>query len=380
MAHWDTAKGAWRIQADATRPEDDKRRRVVRLVKQPNTDAGRRAAEAEETRLRDRVADDLEGPRADLFSAVARAWHRRARGPRGAWSPNTRRVVGDALEGVILPDLGEYRADEITPGRIEDFYAHLERRYQPSTVQRYHRIVARIYADLERRGEIRADRNPMRRVGPPGGKAPERDIPTPEELGRILAEVADRSPAVGVFLEVAAATGIRRGSMLALRWRHIDLEAGVIRVSKSLAIDENGAYVEKGTKSGARFAVALRGRALESLREHRRRAVESALAVGATARLDDLYVFSSDGGESPFSAGHPSHIFRHACRAVNLEGYHLHDLRHLAASSMLRAGVPVGTVAERLGCTEANVLRTYSHYLPSDADERAAEVMARVLG
>lgn len=56
----------------------------------------------------------------------------------------------------------------------------------------------------------------------------------------------------------------------------------------------------------------------------------------------------------------------------------LHDLRHVAASQMLMAGVPVSVVAERLGCTEADVLRTYRHFIPG-SDQQAAELMDRLL-
>ena len=55
----------------------------------------------------------------------------------------------------------------------------------------------------------------------------------------------------------------------------------------------------------------------------------------------------------------------------------LHDLRHTAASQMLMAGVPISMVAERLGCTEDNILRTYRHFIPG-SDQGAAELMDRL--
>jgi len=56
----------------------------------------------------------------------------------------------------------------------------------------------------------------------------------------------------------------------------------------------------------------------------------------------------------------------------------LHDLRHTAASQMLMAGVPISVVAERLGCTEGNILGTYRHYIPG-SDHQAADLMDRLL-
>jgi hypothetical protein len=48
------------------------------------------------------------------------------------------------------------------------------------------------------------------------------------------------------------------------------------------------------------------------------------------------------------------------------------------ASQMLMAGVPTSVVAERLGCSEVNILRTYRHYIPG-SDQQAAELMDRLL-
>ena len=45
---------------------------------------------------------------------------------------------------------------------------------------------------------------------------------------------------------------------------------------------------------------------------------------------------------------------------------------------MLMAGIPISIVAERLGCTEANILRTYRHFIPG-SDQEAAELMDRML-
>ncbi len=42
------------------------------------------------------------------------------------------------------------------------------------------------------------------------------------------------------------------------------------------------------------------------------------------------------------------------------------------------AGVPISVVAERLGCTEGNILGTYRHFIPG-SDHQAAELMDRLL-
>jgi integrase len=58
-------------------------------------------------------------------------------------------------------------------------------------------------------------------------------------------------------------------------------------------------------------------------------------------------------------------------RKAGIEGVSLHSLRHTHASELLSSGVPIATVAKRLGHANANVtLSIYAHAI--EADERAA--------
>ena len=54
-----------------------------------------------------------------------------------------------------------------------------------------------------------------------------------------------------------------------------------------------------------------------------------------------------------------------------------HDLRHTHASQLLKAGVPVKVVSERLGHAAASItLGVYSHVLPDMQAEAVAEIDA----
>jgi integrase len=79
-----------------------------------------------------------------------------------------------------------------------------------------------------------------------------------------------------------------------------------------------------------------------------------------------------------WSLAWPSHAWQRYSKKAGVPPVRLHDLRHTAASQMLMAGVPISVVAERLGCTEGNILRTYRHFIPG-SDQGAAELMDRLL-
>jgi len=73
----------------------------------------------------------------------------------------------------------------------------------------------------------------------------------------------------------------------------------------------------------------------------------------------------------PQSGAPPSIVLPHA---------RLHDLRHVHATILLLAGVPVHVVADRLGHADASItLRVYAHVLHDDA-ARVADVFAQALG
>ena len=247
--------------------------------------------------------------------------------------------------------------------------------YSGSAMRRWHGMVRAIFTDAERLGLI--VRSPMGRVRAAGGAAPERmSIPEPADIRRVIDAAA--SPDAALFFQLAASTGARRGTLVALRWRDVDLAAGTITFRYAVTVGDDGPVI-KGTKANRPYAVHLTAQAATDLRAAYARAGESALGLGLAGGLADLFVFSADGGHKHWSVEYPSHAWRIACARAGLEGCRLHDLRHFSATQLLGSGVPYRVVAERLGCTEANVMKTYSHWVPSGEDARAAQVIGDAL-
>ncbi|MGO9596558.1 MAG: tyrosine-type recombinase/integrase, partial [Isosphaeraceae bacterium] len=87
----------------------------------------------------------------------------------------------------------------------------------------------------------------------------------------------------------------------------------------------------------------------------------------------------SPDGSVPWRPNRVTHAFIHLCNEVDVSGVRLHDLRHFAATRLLAAGVPVNTVAGRLGHANASTtLNVYGHFLES-SDESAALVLSSLL-
>lgn len=392
MPRWDEKRQVWRISAELG-VVNGKRKRAVQNFKAPHTAAGRRQAINAEIKHRAATLAKLEartpGSTADAgtFAKVAHDWIERN---RYTWSPKTVAEREGALRREILPALGETRLEDVTPVQIETLYAQWQARFSPSTIRGWHSLIRTIFRDAERL-DILTGRNPMRRVKTPGGRSPERTPPLPADIWTVVKAAA--SPAVATYVELAAATGIRRGSLVALRWRDIDLDTGRLTIAHAVTIGPDGKPVLKGTKADRPYVVTIAGPTLVTLRKHHTRAAETALSLGLK-RLEDLFVFSRDGGRTHWNPHYPSHAWLRACRKAGLRppptkgattakrdtsGIRLHDLRHFTASRLLNESLSLRAVADRLGCTEANVIRTYSHHVPSAQDAYAAQIMADVL-
>jgi integrase len=370
MARWDAPRGTWRLTWEVSR-KGEPRRRASRSFAAPHNERGRKLAEREEARL----AGDAAAARAaawagaddgSTFGAFAAGWI--ARGTD--WKPRTVRTHTDVLRDHVLPTLGAKRLRDITPVDIENMFAawadlpgRTTEHISPATRARWVRIVRTIFADAIRLGAL--DRDPMVRVRRVSGKAPEKAIPSPTEVTEIIE--AARTPAMRLYFQIAAGTGARSDSVRNLRWRDVDLDDGTLFFGI--------------TKEDKPYVVAIDDRLVAELRAARHRARETAMAAGTPGGFADRYVFSDDAhGRKPFTAGAASHAFRAVRTDLGLNpGITLHSLRHFHATRLLSASVPARDVADRLGCTENNVIRTYSHRVKSGNDRRSAQIIADLL-
>jgi integrase len=158
---------------------------------------------------------------------------------------------------------------------------------------------------------------------------------------------------------VALATGMRRGEILALRWKNVDLDAGVVRVVGSLEQTKAGIRF-KSTKSEKARAVPLPKFALEELRRWKREQAERLLKLGVRLSGETLVCAREDGkAKQPESL---THEFTYLVGRAGIPRVRFHDLRHSHATQLLANGVHPKIVQERLGHSTISVtMDLYSH-------------------
>jgi integrase len=381
--------GAWRLKVNAGRdPVTGKRREVYETVKAPDNRAGAKLADARLAELvsaieagHDPEANHRRRSTAGItVAALAERWEE-ANAPRQnartgdwiGWSPKTAKTHRNNFEQYILPSIGRLSAWSITSLDLDDLYRELERDrgLAPSVVVRCHSQIRAMYNWALRKKLVSA--NPTLAADPPKLKRTALTVPEMTDVRKVAGRA---KPSFAAYVQLAATVGARRGTLVALRWKNVDLKKGSLIFEHAIAESENG-LIEKGTKADRPYVVSLGASTVAVLTDYRKKCIDAALAVGVKFGPKS-FVFSDDGGATHWDLSWPSHAWRNYADKAGLEGVRLHDLRHTAASQMLMAGIPISIVAERLGCTEANILRTYRHFIPG-SDKAAAALMDRMM-
>jgi integrase len=293
-------------------------------------------------------------------------------------SPTTVREYRRLANKLLHPDLGSVPLRRMSTQRIDGYYRRLahERGLSPASVRHVHAVLRGALGQAVRWGWLPV--NPAATASPPRMRRREIQPPLISETRALLAAAEGQDSDFASLLRVLVATGVRRGEVCGLRWSDVDLIAGTAVICRSVASVAGGTVV-KDTKTHAARRLALDPETVIAL-EHRRERAEAMASMCRCEIVRDAFVFSSNpDGSTPLHPDTVTSGFQRLCRRVGLNGVRLHDLRHLHATQLLAAGIPVRTVSGRLGhANAATTLNVYAHFLDA-SDRQAADVMAGLL-
>ena len=307
--------------------------------------------------------------------------------------PKTLQDYRHLIDRHVKPRIGGVRLQAVRPAQITKLYRDLLTEggrsgagLSPRTVEYVHAVLRKAFRDAVLVDQLLPS-NPVERAKRPRNPVRERgEIWTASQL-RVFLNVA-RGHRLFAFFHLAAYTGGRRGELLNLRWRDVDLARAEIRISGSAAVI-GGTRIEGTTKSGRSRTVSIDAGTAQVLKEHRARQVEERLTAGPEWIGGDEYVFTTGWG-GPVHPDTVSSLMADLIRAHNvtvgesgagelLPHARLHDLRHIHATTLLLGGVPVHVVAARLGHADPSVtLRVYAHVIRDQVAE-AADIFARLI-
>jgi integrase len=266
-----------------------------------------------------------------------------------------RYMTGDAIVGVTLNQLDRAMVDE--------FLKRLRgARRSTAMVRKVRTALSTLISHAQEKGKVGRnvlrDQQRRRRTG----KRDQKDIviPTKAELRAMLGD--GESPLwFRAFLAIAVYGGLRASELRGLRWQHVDLEAGVLKVRQRA--DFAGRIGAPKSKAG--------NRDVPMTPTVRKLLAELHMAQG---RPTDGLVFAT-------STGRPMNHSNIVKRCYNplqdrlgiAPRYGLHALRHAAASLFIEQGMNPKRVQVLMGHSSITMtMDVYGKLFPAPDDDRAA--------
>lgn len=216
-------------------------------------------------------------------------------------------------------------------------------------------------------------KNPCRGVRLPAAKldAVEARFLLHEEVGRLIEATPIEHQALVVFL---IGTGMRWSEATALQGRHLNLEAGTVRVEQAWKYQGSGGG---GWKIGQPKTV--KGRRTVNA------AVAALAAAAAQGAGPDQFVFRTRNGNPIRHSNFYSRVWKPTCERAGFDpAPRIHDLRHTHASWLISDGQSLEQVQDQLGHDDIRTTRrVYGHLLPAlgvEVGRSASAGLARALG
>jgi len=362
--------GHWAIVIDVRDPQTGKRKR-----RWHSFEGTKREAQVECARLLTEIKNGTSvDPSRMTVAAFLERWIEHM---EGQVSPRSHERYAELCRKNLAPLLGGLMLTKLQPAHISQAYAKAlasGRRdgaggLSARTVTHMHRVL-REALQQALRWQLLA-RNPADAVKPPKVERKQMSVLDVEAAIELLEAARETPLFVPIMLGVRC--GLRRGEVVALRWRNVDLERGQISVVASAEQTDQGVR-EKEPKNGKGRTIVLSATEVEEMRGHRRRQAESLLALGVRL-TDDHHVVAREDGQ----ALQPRSLTHAFVKFVRRHGFQirLHDLRHSHATHMLASGVHPKIAQERLGHSSVGItLDLYSHVLPGMQAEAVSKVDA----
>ncbi|OAB43275.1 integrase [Paenibacillus glacialis] len=376
------SKDSYRLIVEVGYGSDGKRIKRTKTIKA----SGIREAEKELAKFQVEVeAGEYIAPEKMTFNNFVIEW--REKYGKKHLEKKTLETYAHLLKNHICPIFGNKHLDQIKPMHIVSFMMDLElldaRKdgklggLSSTSIRFIHRVIKDI---LDRAVEWRIIKNnPVTAIKRPKIDPPSVEVYNENEVTKLLYALQDEPDHWRMLITLALTTGLRRGELLALEWKHINLEKHMLEVVQSLSyVDGKNIIKVPKTKNSFR-QVSIPDSLIPELKNYQDQAKMSKENAGDLwEETERFFVFTSWNGK-PYYHTVPGTWFRRFLKRNNLKKIRFHDLRHTSATLLINQGVHSKTISSRLGHADIRTtMNIYGHALQS-IDQAAANTFNTIL-
>lgn len=288
--------------------------------------------------------------------------------------PKTHIQYCQIVEQHINPFLGKVKLSDLRPEMIQALYNQKTNSGTGSrTVRLTHSVLHVALNQALKLGLIY--RNPSDAVKRPKLIKAEMKVLDENQARSLL--IAAKGNRLEALYKLELTTGLREGEILGLKWSDLNWESHQLNIQRQLQrISGIGLQFAEPKSAAGRRMILLGSDTIEYLKVHSSKQHLERTFAGDSWQENDLIFPCSKG-----TALDPRNLFRQfklLLKRAKLPDIRFHDLRHTAATLMLRQGVSIKVVQERLGHSDASMtLNVYSHVTPG-MQQQAAEKMDEI--
>jgi integrase len=274
--------------------------------------------------------------------------------------PVTRSKYEHMLERHVLPALGRYELAALGPSAVRSWYMGMRERYLTTADDAY-RMLRAILITAVTDGHI--VKSPCQVKGAGNPRSAERPVASIAEVTAALEAVPER---YRLAILLPAWCQLRRGEVLGLQRRDIDLLHGTVRIERAVVRPMRGPSVvgPPKTSAGAR-TLAVPSHILPALEEHLAHFVDAE---------PEAWLFQADAG-GPMVPSTLNRVWQRARKTVGRPDLFLHDLRHSGFTWAAASGASVAELMCRGGHANPRAALRYQH-ATEDRDRAIADALA----
>ena len=287
----------------------------------------------------------------------------------------------------LAPALGHIALRDLRPEHLQHFYNEKTQQGLFTRTVRYcHVVLCGALAQAEKNQLIVRNVSTLTEL-PRATRQEMHSLTLDQVTAKLLPAITPDRLFAAIFL--AFGTGLRRGELLALRWKDVDLKAGILHVRQTLVrVTNHGATAGEGRTrllmhepktQHSRRTVPIPEACLTALQQHKARQAEEKLHLGP-AYQDHGFVFCRPEG-TPMAPEMLPKTFERLLAQAGLPPIRFHDTRYTFATLMLELGESPKTVQTMLGHSRVAItLDIYSHVSLELEKKAAAKLNAAFTG